>query len=950
MIVLLSRDPDIDVDPSLALLGPIQVSRAPTQPRPSDGRPRSWIWADKALADLTATVESGDVTAVVCADEGSQPFAWCVAERFPALPVIAGQETAMRILQTLSERGLPATTENVRSLLDRDRLPWPDAPDYFVDPAVRPPLVVSLVNNTVDVDSRVQKVARSLSQVGYDSVLVGRSPRNEPHGDYLIQDSAVVLRPAVATHRLDRQRETPPPSAMSGLLGAPHRQSPGRIARRLDAYRERLSDRDRQEFLSGSPSSRSLRRRARRIQEGEESARSAFPAVSDYADAFTPIVVQLRPDIIHVHDPTLIPTAIEARRVLNRAGHRTKIVFDAHEWTLGIKRDHALQVAALARLESEHMSDMDAVITVSDPIADRMVEHFHLADRPAVVTNSPVATDKTATSDVRSDCGLPPQTPLLVYTGTILQTRGVDLALKALVQLPDTHLALISRRSKTTKEILESARELGIADRVHRLDYVPADVVPAYLKTADIGIIPFRPHGNSDLGIPTKFREYILAGLPIVATDIGMSGAEVTRTGIGEVCAPNAPDEMVRAVRTVLADPSRYRARITEDMRRANSWQSQESVLAALYERVTPKPPVPIEAPTGVLIGGVNSAGQGYAWARALRARGVDAKSLELRLPENPFEYPADVVIARRSAETLQRQVQLMFRELLSAQSIILESGRVIAAPEPGTPPARRRGFREAQALADSGRNVGLIFHGSELRRPDLHARTHRWSPFPDPGFAEVTNELRTRARVIHEQLASWEGPVMVSTPDLVGQNPAARWVPVVIDVDRFAAPERRPPHGVPVVLHLPSKSMLKGSRYIDPVLQELADAGVIRYRRLTNVPHHRVPELLRESDIFVDQLGMGIMGVAAVEAMASGIPVVTDPGPEALVAYGEDVPLVSADPTTIAQAITDLAADPETWQQLSAAGPEFARRHHDGRRSARSIIDAMGLSSPGTD
>ena len=89
----------------------------------------------------------------------------------------------------------------------------------------------------------------------------------------------------------------------------------------------------------------------------------------------------------------------------------------------------------------------------------------------------------------------------------------------------------------------------------------------------------------------------------------------------------------------------------------------------------------------------------------------------------------------------------------------------------------------------------------------------------------------------------------------------------------------------------------------------------------------------------------MGILGVAAVEAMAAGKVLVTDPGPEALVAYGEDVPLVAVNPETLEERLREITADPERRRELAVAGREFAERHHDGRRSAAAIIEAMALN-----
>ena len=950
MIVLLSRDESAAIRPELAAVDEVTPLRVP-KPPPAGRRdaPGAALWADRALAKVDDIVATGGVTAFVSDDDASAPFAWAVAERHPTIPVLAGQSLAARVITLLATRGTPVDTATVRDLLDDRRAPYPPLPDYLIDRAVRPPLVVSMVNNTVEVDSRVQKVARSLADLGYDSVLLGRSPKSEPDGDWYMIGGAVVLRVPVATERLHNQLAAPPAGWADLVVGAPDpagSSGAGRLSRRLQDFRRRRQDTNRTSFTSGAPNTKAHRDQSRRVESGDLDPVAAYPAILDWAEAFVPLLTQLRPDVIHVHDPVLIRAAVRARALLERSGHNVSLVYDAHEWTLGTARDHALQVPALGRLETDHMAQMTAVVTVSPPIAEKMQEHFTLDQLPAVVTNSPVAVPIVGDEpDIRTDLGLDADVPLLVYSGTIAEKRGLDLALRAVKRVPGAHLALLSRDVKPTRQVLRQAREMGLGDQVHRVDYVAADQVPAYLRTADVGVIPFQFHVNSSMGLPTKFREFLLAGLPIVATDIGLTGSEVRRLGIGEVAPPDAPRKFADAISAVLSDPQRYRRAITPELQAENSWQAQERVLAAVYESVTGPLARPAgDQAAGVLIGGVNSAGQATAWAGALSRAGIPARSMELRRPENPFRHDVDVLVPRPSVKALDRRIQLLLREVAPTQAVVLESGQAIAAPEPGQPGARSLGFREAHALAAAGYRVGLIFHGSDLRRPDVHARTHRWSPFHDPEFSDVTQELRKRTRANHEQLASWEGPVMVSTPDLVRQNPAAVWVPVVVAIDDFAVADRSTPHGPPVVLHLPSKSMMKGSQFIDPTLQALADEGVIRYRREVNVPHSRVPDLLAESDIFVDQVGMGILGVATIEAMAAGAVVVTDPGPEALQAYGVEVPLVAIDPDTLGDGIRALAADADRWQRLSAAGPGFARTFHDGARSAAAMAKAMDL------
>lgn len=815
------------------------------------------------------------------------------------------------------------------------------ASDLSVHPE-RPPLVVSLVNNSVAVDSRVQKVARSLADLGYDSVLIGRSPRSEPDGDWSLLGSAVVLRAAFPLTRLDAQLADPPTGWTGQLLGSPAGSpATGRLTRRLHEYRTGRLERNRQSFQAGSPQTRAHRATRAQVEAGSIPADVAYPAVRDWADGFLPLVMELRPDALHIHDPCLIPTAVTAQRRLRRAGHELHLVYDAHEWTLGTARDNVLQVPALARLESDHMGKMAAIVTVSEPIADRMVDHFALSQRPAVVTNAPVALAVApGAGDIRTASGVADDAPLLVYTGTIAEARGLDLAFRALTHLPQAHLALLSRMTKRTRVALRQARELGVGDRVHQVDYVPPDEVPAFLRTADVGLIPFQLHGNSELGIPTKFREYLLAGLPIVATDVGLSGAEVQHTGVGEVAPTDDPAAFAAAVRTVLADSERYRARITPELMRVNSWQEQERTLAQVYRKVLGSP---ARRPQhgDVVIGPLDFAGQATAWARALSLRGVPARSLPAGGAND-----ADTG-AKRSAEPLQQRLQAFLSEVLPATAVLLESGHPIAAPEPGTVSADLAGFREARALSAAGHTVALMFHGSDLRRPDVHARTHRWSPFADPDFAAATRDLQQRVRRVHEQLASWPGPVLVSTPDLVPQNPAAVWVPVVVDTERFHPMPRPDRDGPPVVLHVASDPMLTGSRHIDPVLTALAELGTIRYLAVADAPPGQLVELLHEADLVVDQLGMGTVGLAALQAMSCGTAVVTDPGPEAGAVYGTEIPVAPATPDTLADVIVELVGDPDRRRELSDAGPGFVRRFHDGTRSAEAIVAALGLTAP---
>ncbi len=981
MILLLTTRKKAQPAAGLARLDTVRTVRVPAQPAARESAlaagPRSTRpqrpdpdWAYRKLARVSEMMSDEGVTAVVCSDAKAHNFALSVAERHPDIPVLPDPGIASRILTELAERGIPATYQSVHDLLDPMRPAPPPLPKYLVDRSARPPLVVSLVNDIEAVASRVHKVARTLADAGYQSVVLAASPAEEPQGDWYRVGGAAVLRLPVDRRQHHAATDSPPASWPVRLLGyrsaaqdlaawrklmrteelaGTGRRPPmaGRLRGRVVELRSWLYRTNQRSFLSEEHRADHHRRRARSITARfrRTDPESAFPLIGDIEEAFAPALDELKPAAIHVQDPMMLGIAVRSRNRLRRLGIDTALVFDAHEWTRDATSDHALEVSAMIGLENRLVGEMSDCVAVSQDMAEEMAARFPLSRPPTIVPDAPWSGSECDDADVRSDAGVPRGTPLVVYTGVLEPGSGVEDLVAALGHRPQLHAAVIGQGGAQQRWLRQRARQAGVASRLHFVDPVVDDKATSYLRTADAGVDPRRPAPEGHSPVPTPYRDYVVAGLPVVATDVGTSAAEIRGTGVGVVCAAGRPKALAKAIDKVLADPGPFQSRITAELQQENSWQARGQGLVQVYERLLGPAPQR-RRHDGVLIGATNSAGQAYEWARSLREAGIAATSMDLRSHDNPFTHRVDHALPRAGIDTLDRKVQLLLHELVDRSAVIMESGIRIAAPETGDVPPRSHGFREARALRDSGTAVALLFHGSDIRRPDIHLRTHRWSPFANPRAAALTAELRKRTRVAHEELAAWEGPVMVSTPDLVPITPGSVWNPVVVDVNRFPAAARRhdPGDGPPVVLHMPSRSLLKGSYLIDPVLRGLAREGVIRYRRVERVPHEAVAQLFAECDIFIDQLGMGIFGVAPLEAMATGAAVITDPGPEALAAYGEDVPIVDVDPTTVESAVRDLAGDHERRRHLSQVGRDFVIRHHDGRRSAAAMAGALGL------
>ena len=363
----------------------------------------------------------------------------------------------------------------------------------------------------------------------------------------------------------------------------------------------------------------------------------------------------------------------------------------------------------------------------------------------------------------------------------------------------------------------------------------------------------------------------------------------------------------------------------------------------AELRRLTPMPP----AARRLYLGPRNTAGAAWEWARAVERHLPDTAAqclvAESSTGAAPLHTRADHVISVRAQRGRVREIH-GGRVLREATHVLLESGAPVLSDF-------RTGsiLDDLPALREAGIRSAALYHGSELRDLRQHAERYEHSPFR----AEWDDYFRTLQAVVDRkqaELADVDVPLLVPTPDMLDVLPQATWLPLVVDVDRFTtavpALERRRP----VVLHAPSNPRLKGTAVVEEVLTGMQQRGLVEYRRLAGVPHTEIARFVADADVVVDQVVLGNPATLAAETWAAGRLLVAhlpdrvrermtaaDPG-------GAPVPALEADAGSFAEVMAEVAAHPERFRELAAGGPGFARRNHDGRRSAQ-VLESVLLS-----
>ncbi|MEU4568111.1 glycosyltransferase family 4 protein [Micromonospora sp. NPDC023956] len=416
-----------------------------------------------------------------------------------------------------------------------------------------------LVDNAVHGDSRVQKAARSAAAAGWHVTLLGRSPDGVPH-EWRLGRAEVRLLP------------------MGGPAGGT-RGRRGRAASALGPLRGPVE---------------STYTRFWSVVMRERAWRRLEPSLWQYERAYGPVVDALAPDLVHAHDFRMLGVGARAKLRAREQGRTVRLLWDAHEFLPGLKpwRDNVRWLPAHRAHEREYAPYADAVVTVSDELARLLQAEHGLAERPAVVLNAPDPPDgATGTGSLRQRCGIGPEVPLLVYSGAAAPQRGLGVLVEALPRLPGAHLAFVVNRpdGDYVRSLIAQAGDLGVADRLHVGGYVAADEVVPLLAGADVGVIPIEHWPNHEIALITKFFEYSHARLPIVVSDVRTMAETVRRTGQGEVFRAGDVADLVRAVRTVLADPARHRAAYdVPGLLESWSWPAQAEVLDRVYTALLP--------------------------------------------------------------------------------------------------------------------------------------------------------------------------------------------------------------------------------------------------------------------------------------------------------------------------------------------------------------------------
>ncbi len=276
--------------------------------------------------------------------------------------------------------------------------------------------------------------------------------------------------------------------------------------------------------------------------------------------------------------PAVIPIKLVKRR---------PIIYDAHEYFMG----HTTFNGRSAKREIWRFVEKiavklsDALITVSEPIAEQYVKDYPELKDVYVIRNLPHKVDLPSFNkkEIYED-----SVKSVVFSGYLLPGRSLHNIIRAFSLINDKNIKLvIIGNGILKKELVQLTAELGLNDSVTFKALLPNHQVIPALSHYDLGLSLIEADClNRQFALPNKFFEYLSAGLPILASNIITQKAYMERYKVGKTINPDTPETIAKAVREMLSDKINYPIWQKNAFMAANelNWQNESPKLKKIFK------------------------------------------------------------------------------------------------------------------------------------------------------------------------------------------------------------------------------------------------------------------------------------------------------------------------------------------------------------------------------
>jgi glycosyltransferase involved in cell wall biosynthesis len=189
-----------------------------------------------------------------------------------------------------------------------------------------------------------------------------------------------------------------------------------------------------------------------------------------------------------------------------------------------------------------------------------MASHYRLKQMPVIVRTGlpkdwPVPErDESLRHDLLARAGLADRegARLIMAGGGYSRVRCTEQLIQAVGRLDDRYLLVFTGMKPDTPPYtatLDACRRAGIERRVVILPYLEYEDLLRHMAACDVGILLYPNDGVGNFyQAPGRLAEYLNCGLPVVASNFPGLELLVLKHRLGQVCDPEAPEQIAAAI------------------------------------------------------------------------------------------------------------------------------------------------------------------------------------------------------------------------------------------------------------------------------------------------------------------------------------------------------------------------------------------------------------------
>lgn len=290
--------------------------------------------------------------------------------------------------------------------------------------------------------------------------------------------------------------------------------------------------------------------------------------------------LELDAELYHFHDPELMLVGL----LLKQKGK--KVIYDVHEdlprqilgkhWINKYLRKAISYL--IENIENIVSRRLDYIIVATPFIRKRFLE---LNNKCVDICNYPITKDEgfgsTNWEDKKNE---------LCYIGLITKNRGIVNILRA---IEDTPYKLNLAGKYSPESLRNELAEMRGWTNVNEFNYVGREKIMEILSNSKVGIVTLHPQINYLDSLPIKMYEYMLAGIPVIASDFPLWKGIIEGNNCGICVNPNDPTAIRGAIDKIFKEEEMailMGKRGREIVLTKYNWENQKINLISIYQNI----------------------------------------------------------------------------------------------------------------------------------------------------------------------------------------------------------------------------------------------------------------------------------------------------------------------------------------------------------------------------